>query len=294
MATVAFVAPGLATSTHRCVHAMVRRAGHEPVHDRPDLVIATWFDQSPPPTGHEPHDGEKGTVPWKRGGQSPSPTVVRWWVGSDVLALQAGRTRPHSADERLNWAGSGLLVRELRALGVGARELPIVPHWEPEALPRAREPVVLLYCPQGREKLYRWKHLVAVAGRCPHVRFKVFRRTGPSPLPNLACVPGFAGREEMLEAYREARAVLRLVEHDGMSLSILEALGFGRHAVWTYPYPACHQAHTVGEAVAAVRRAVEADVNTAGVAAMETLRRAADAKLARYVEEALRCTLPSR
>jgi len=271
MANVAFIAPGLAASTHQCVHAMLANARqHIATPDHADLAVANWFDGPP-----------------------PCNATVRWWVGSDVLALDRGRTRPHSTDERLNWAVSHPLVRELHALGVAARELPIVPHWEPEPLPRAADPLVLLYCPQGRESLYRWPDLVAVARRCPHVRFKVFRRPGPSPLPNLTCVPGFVGREAMLDAYRHARAVLRLVEHDGTSLSILEALGFGRHAIWSYPYPACTHATTVDEAVAAVHQAVEADLNTAGVAAMETLRRAAHARLAHYVEDALRCTSPS-
>ena len=267
MARISFIAPGLAASTHQCVGAALRRAGHEPAWERPDLCIANWFGG----TLELPDD-----VP-----------AVRWWVGSDVLALQAGRTRPHCRDERLNWAGSDWLARELRAEGVAARVLPIVPDWAPEPLPRAGEPTVLLYCPQGRERLYRWGELLAVAERCRDIRFEVFRRSEPSPLANLTCVPGFVGRGEMRAAYGRARAVLRLVEHDGMSLSVLEALGFGRHVVWSYPYVACRQAGSVEEAVRAVRQSVVADANTAGAAAMASLRRAADARLDQYVRKAL-------
>jgi hypothetical protein len=267
MAQVAFMAPGLAASTHRCVQAALRRAGHEPAREQADLVVATWFAKPP--------ELPQGTP------------AVRWWVGSDVLALRAGHTEPHSRDERLNWCGAPWLQQELAADGVAARVMPILPVWEPEPLPLAPEPVVLAYCPQGREQLYRWKALVAVAGRCPPIRFKVFRRDGPPPLPNLICVPGFVDHDTMRAAYAQARAVLRLVEHDGMSLSILEALGFGRHAVWSYPYPACHQAETVDEAARALRLAVAAPLNHAGVAAMRTLRLAADARLALYVQEAL-------
>jgi len=268
MAKVTFVAPGLAASTHRCVHAALRRAGHAATREQGELLVATWFDRPP--------------------GLAADTPTVRWWVGSDVLALQAGRTRPHRRDERLNWCGSPWLQHELAAEGVPARVMPILPVWEPQPLPLARDPAVLAYCPQGRERLYRWKALVAVAGRCPGIQFKVFRRDGPPPLPNLTCVPGFVDHDTLHTAYAAARAVLRLVEHDGMSLSILEALGFGRHAVWSYPYAACRQAESVDEAARAVRLAVAADVNDAGVAAMRSLRLAADAKLDLYVQEALR------
>jgi len=266
MAKVSFVAPGLAECLHIHVRAMLGRAGHEVVAPADaDLVIANWFG---------------GTL---------SAIDVRWWVGSDVLSLQRGKTEPQSTDERCNWASAHHLVHELALCGVAAREMPIVPNWEPEVLPRAERPVVLLYCPDGREDIYRWRDLLAVAERCPHLSFKVFRRSTPVPLPNVECVPGMIPHEAMRAEYQAARAVLRLMEHDGMSLSVLEALGFGRHAVWSYPYPACTQATTVDEAVVAIDRAVKADVNTAGVAAMETLRRAVHARLATYVEDAVGC-----
>ena len=255
---IAFVAPALAESTRECVRAALQRAGHDAVASpvEADLCLATWFGSRPPLPASTP--------------------LVRWWVGSDVLAALSEGTATHSRDERHNWVSHEPLGAELSSLGIGSRVLPILPAWEPEALPVASEPVVLLYCPDGREELYGWDRLVEVASRCPEVRFRVFRRKGPSPLGSIECVPGWTPHEQMRREYTNARAVLRLTSHDGMSLSVLEALGFGRHVIWTYPQPGCWHVESVDAAVEAVCGAVAGDINHAGVDEMRQLRQAAE------------------
>jgi hypothetical protein len=271
---VAFVAPGLAASTHDCVRAAIARSGHEAADGVADVAVATWFGGKPP--AEFPRD-----VP-----------LVRWWVGSDVLALRDGRTRPHSRDERLHWAGSPGLARELASLGVPARVLPILPHWEPTPLPRSAEPVVLAYCRAGREALYRWADTCAIAARCPDVQFRVFRQAGEGLPPNLTCIQDWVAHDQMRGEYARARAVLRLVEHDGTSLSILEALTFGRHALWSYPYPCCREVHAADEAVATLRAVLDADINHDGVEHVRALRRETDARMGEFLEDAARAPKP--
>src|SRR6266403_1239163 len=39
--------------------------------------------------------------------------------------------------------------------------------------------------------------------------------------------------------YKRASVVWRPVRHDGLSFMVLEALGHGRHVLWTYEFPGC-------------------------------------------------------
>lgn len=269
MARIDLQLPGGGPAIRRCIAAALERCGHR-VGARPDLRIGIW--------GYDTDD-----TPDRRDGAP----LVRWWVGTDVEHLAAGRTTPHAADPRFHWAGRAELRDRLRALGVAARVVPVVPTMTPRCAPLPDEPIVLCYCPEGRERLYRWKDTVAVAARLPAVAFRVYRRGGPSSLPNLACVgerPAAAMEAEVLRC----RAVLRLVSRDGLSLSVLEALSLGRHAVWSHAcLPGCEQAASVAEAARALRQVLRRGVNREGVAAVAELRRAADARMSRYIEEAL-------
>jgi hypothetical protein len=38
---------------------------------------------------------------------------------------------------------------------------------------------------------------------------------------------------------------IRLAEHDGFALSVLEALSAGSEVIWKYPHPNCHQLSNV-------------------------------------------------
>ena len=269
MACIALQFPGAGPAIRRCVAAAVGRCGHHAGADA-ELRIGIWGYDTPwtPDTAH-------------------GPPLVRWWIGSDAEFMAEGRTRAHSREGRFNWAGTPSIRQALRDHGAEARVVPIVPTIQPRAAPLPDSPLVACYCPEGHEKLYRWRELVGVAARLPDVCFRVYRRTGPRPVTNLACVGHIEPHEMELE-YLRARAVLRLVERDGLSLSVQEALSLGRHAVWSHAcLPGTVAATTVDGAVAALRQALSRGVNAAGVAAMQALRFAADAKLAAYVEEAL-------
>jgi len=254
---------GLAESTVTNVRAAFARVGRVLADGRPDALVATWFPGAGPPAGSVP--------------------VVRWWVGSDVLALQRGRTTAPSPDAAFNWCGSDRLAAELGDLGVQAQVVPIVPAEDPELLEFPADPAVLVYCPEGREELYGWQRTLDVAALCPGITFGVLRRSGEPPLPNVVLL-GTVPHHLMRAAYLESRAVLRLTRHDGMSLSVLEALGHGRRVVWTTQMAGCVSVgqHAPADEVAdLVRDAIAAGQNNAGVEVAWSTRRAADRALER-------------
>jgi glycosyltransferase involved in cell wall biosynthesis len=50
-------------------------------------------------------------------------------------------------------------------------------------------------------------------------------------------------RNDLRDAYKGATVLVRFTPHDGLSLMVLEALSYGRHVIWTQPFPFVRQVH---------------------------------------------------
>ncbi len=180
--------------------------------------------------------------------------VVMHWVGSDTLdqkeAALTGKTDPWVVKSIHHWADSEWILNEVQALGVSADLVPFSSPRVPEApsvLPS--EFSVLVYVPSvERSDLYGLDMILQVARELPEVPFElVGLRDGPvpNPPPNIR----FHNRiPELTEFYKRASVVWRAARHDGLSWMVLEALGHGRHVLWTYPFPGCLHATSAAEA----------------------------------------------
>lgn len=180
--------------------------------------------------------------------------IVMHWIGSDTLEEQQKRAQSKAApwilQEVHHWAVSDWLVREVQALGVPCELVPIpssfVPD-EPSALPS--EFSVLVYMPDVRSgDLYGLDRMLQVARELPHIHFELVGLVYgviPNPPANLR----IHGRiPDLQEFYKRSTLLWRPVRHDGMSSMVLEALGHGRHVLWSYPFPGCAHVTSAAEA----------------------------------------------
>ncbi len=220
------------------------------------------------------------------------------WVGSDVLsALQAFRGGVLSRRlraEAVHWADAPWLVDELREVGITAVEHPLpipIAIGVPEPAPSHFK--VLVYLPPGDHPAHDIEGTLGVVRSLPDVSFVAVG--GRADLPPLTNLDRRGYVEEMAQIYRECTAVLRLTRHDGLSHSIVEALSFGRHAIWTQRLPGVHQVHDAVEAAEALRElaalaaAGSLEVNSAG--ARFVTERYAASTIARELTEAMRQVL---
>lgn len=245
----------------------LKRCGHEVVDakDKPDLIMANW---------------------WKDAmGKLALPTavpIVHWWIGSDTH-----HTTPHSRDARYNWCVSPWLARLLKQrVGVSARVIPIVPAFDPCLLRRSDTRNVLVYCPARREHKYCWDEMLEIARRCPSLEFRVLGKGGAPELDNMVHLPKI-DYVDMPSVYADTRLLLRLAPSDGMSLSVLEALGFGRHVVWNWWAPGATHVSNMKEALEAIRRLIAAAPYAGGVASALEVRAQADHSMCAAIEEAI-------
>lgn len=206
--------------------------------------------------------------------------IVMHWVGSDTLEerreVARGRSSSWVVDNIFHWADSEWLAGEVEALGISCERMPLPSPLVPETpseLPTDFS--VLVYIPDvNRSYLYGLDRVLQVARDLPPVRFElVGLRNGSivDPPPNLR----IHGRiPDLGEFYKRASVVWRPVRHDGLSFMVLEALGHGRHVLWSYKFPGCRQVHDVADARAeilrlqALHKQRRLGINSAGVRAI--------------------------
>ena len=171
--------------------------------------------------------------------------IIMVWCGSDTIFAQAeyakGLIDPW-VTERVHWAIAPWLAEEVRSLGVDCEYVPATQFVDtvehPKPLPKKFS--VLLYVRDtNKSGLYGWDRMAEVARKLPHIDFNLYgllegqTLSGP---PNIHIHGWTSDPRGILEG---ATVVYRPVRHDGLSLSVLEALAHGRHVVWTYPLTGC-------------------------------------------------------
>jgi len=163
--------------------------------------------------------------------------VVKHWIGTDVLRAKEDIVQRQAAAAVVkHWTVAPWLRTELRLAGIDATYIPIgsVRPVSPCPLPAAPL-TVLSYMPGRKFEFYGGKTLLSLAKSHPDVVFLVVGNEGvPDKPPRNVEFLGF--QDSMEHIYARCHVLLRLAQHDGLSHMILEALNFGRHAIWTHEF----------------------------------------------------------
>jgi glycosyltransferase involved in cell wall biosynthesis len=203
--------------------------------------------------------------------------IVIHWVGSDVeYAIEAwrhGKSSERLIHDATHWADASWLAEEIRPIGVQAEERPLpMPIAFGVPAPMPEEHGVLISLPREPHSAYDVEGTLEVVAALPGVRFSlVGGYEPPVSLPNLSNL-GFV--DGMASVYRDHSVFLRLMRHDALSHSVVEALSFGRRVVWSYPLPGVDQASGVEDAISALQRITNSQpaLNEAGLATAERYR----------------------
>lgn len=181
--------------------------------------------------------------------------VLVIWAGSDVVVaaetpFDLAVTKRHKYD---NVAVAPWLVDELHVLGIDAHHLPVgAVRAVPSIAPLPKVFGVLTYLPEPRRAFYGAQRVYQIASQMPGVRFTVL---GPGAsddnAPPNVTFAGYVG--DVAARIDGSTVLLRLTEHDGMSVLVLEALSRGRHVIWTHDYPGVIGATNTEGALAALR-----------------------------------------
>ena len=190
---------------------------------------------------------------------SGSSKLVMLWSGSDALWAQkdaaAGKLHPWIA-AKTHWAVSPWIAEEVRSVGLDCEHVQVsfVPLVK-DIRPMPKEFSVLSYVPSAdKADLYGWDQFVEVAKALPAVNFKVvgLREPGTLCAPRNVKIEGWT--DNLAIHIREASAIFRPVQHDGLSFMVLESMAQGRHVLYSYPLPGTTHAKDAGAAIRELQR----------------------------------------
>jgi glycosyltransferase involved in cell wall biosynthesis len=108
---------------------------------------------------------------------------------------------------------------------------------------------VYSYIGKNREDFYGWQTIRLIALAHPEIPFIIAGSDGVGiiDIPENVQFKGWLNATEM-KILRDASPIfIRLAEHDGFALSVLEALSAGSEVIWKYPHPQCHQLSNIQE-----------------------------------------------
>lgn len=177
------------------------------------------------------------------------PRVVHW-VGSDILALARDASLRSQLSSRtiLHLAEATWTVAELERHGLMPRLAPLPPrHHHGESLPLPQQFTVLLYVPRTRSEFYGKSAFERLMDRLKGRRIRyIIVGGGTLNVPDGVDATDLGWRNDLRDAYRDSTVLVRFTPHDGLSLMVLEALSYGRHVIWTQPFPFVKQVHAYG------------------------------------------------
>lgn len=189
--------------------------------------------------------------------------VLVIWAGSDVASAQRdpGLLEIIKRYGFTNVSDGPWLVDELAELGIRADYVPVTAIEAPQSLtPFPERFSVLTYLPEPRRSFYGERAVYALAREFPDVPFRVVGRGARNPIaPKNVEFLGYV--DDMPQRIDEATVVLRLPEHDGKSMLVLEALARGRHVIWNYDFPGVHHAPRTVDAAEILRTMLASHAN---------------------------------
>jgi hypothetical protein len=179
-------------------------------------------------------------------------SIVMHWAGSDVLDglkdWEAGRISNRVLERAVHWTAAPWLGEELKPLGISPEWRPLpMPIKTGESLPLPSTFRVLVYHGKLPHRAYNIEGMLEVIRALPHIPFVLVGGYQPASVPENLEVVGWV--DDMKAQYARTSALLRLVHHDAMSHSVVEALGYGRQVLWNYEVPGVRKVDGAEDAI---------------------------------------------
>lgn len=188
--------------------------------------------------------------------------LIMQWMGTDsLIAVQRskeGTINRKYIDYATHFVDAPWLEDELKQIGVISQSLHFKYISAVHPLEKYSENSVFSYLAQGREDFYGLKTIVKAAESFPELTFNLcgFKKS-PYPLPSNINVLGWLSTADFTSFAQKSSVFLRLPEHDGFSVSVIESLGMGSEVLWTFKADYTTHINDSDEIVPQLKRVLE-------------------------------------
>lgn len=175
--------------------------------------------------------------------------VICHWIGTDVLIALENPKKTLFIQKfiDLNLSGSKQLKEELETVGIKSMEEHIILNdidFNIEEMPS--EHSALAYLPTEKVKFYGGDYIKQLAKDFPNIKFYIVANENKDEFKDYENIInlGRVSLEKMEEVYQKISILIRIVEHDGLSLMLMEALAKGKEVIYSYDFPYTYKSNS--------------------------------------------------
>ena len=177
--------------------------------------------------------------------------IINHWIGTDILIAKKNKNKTKIMQLFINYnfSGSKLLHDELYDIGIKSEIVPIILQdisHKISKMPSSH--AILVYLPEGREEFYGYSIVLKLIKYFKSIDFYIIANNKIRINEKNVILLGNVSVEKMNEVYDRISILLRIPEHDGLSLMVLEALAKGKYVIYKYEFPYTYQARNYIEA----------------------------------------------
>jgi len=194
--------------------------------------------------------------------------IILQWQGSDVLTAKnnskgRGLNRKY-IDYGISFTDAPWLKDELSALNISADILHFKHVQHSNNLSPFTTNDAVSYLAEGKEKFYGIDHLIKLASDFPSIKFHIIGSKGEGFIvPENLIFYGWISKERVNQLLNEHPIFIRLTEHDGYSLSVMEAIANGNYVLWNQLHECVQYVADMKELVSGFAKLIEL-VNSSG------------------------------
>jgi len=168
--------------------------------------------------------------------------LILQWQGTDVLTAMNnanGRALNRTyIDYAKSFTDAEWLKDELKSLNIDAPILHFKHLTPSENVSAFQTADVVSYLSEGKEKFYGIEQLIDLATAFPQTKFHIIGSKGIGfSVPENIIFYGWVPAKKVKELMNQHAIFVRLTEHDGYSVSVLEAIANGNYVLWNHPHP---------------------------------------------------------
>jgi glycosyltransferase involved in cell wall biosynthesis len=178
--------------------------------------------------------------------------LIMYWHGTDVMIAKqrfdSGSINNKYTVHAHHFTDAEWLQKELLEIGISTELLPFKYVEDVSEVHKYEKISVLTYLAKGKEQFYGLNEIQKLAENFPEVEFTVAGSDGKGiNYPKNIQFLGWRSANEMKRLRFNHAIFIRLTEHDGNSLSVLEALASGQEVIWNYPGENCNYVQEISE-----------------------------------------------
>jgi glycosyltransferase involved in cell wall biosynthesis len=188
--------------------------------------------------------------------------LVLQWMGTDaLLAMErfANKTIERKyIDYGYNFVDSEWLMDELKSIQLEPEYLHFKSVETTPNIQTYEKISVVSYVAENRQEFYGMNRIAEIASKFPEIEFHLYGLNhSDTPTTENVLFHGWVQAEEFINVLRKTPVFLRLTNHDGFSVSVIEALGCGCEVIMSLPFELTHIARNSEEAIGHMNKVIQ-------------------------------------